>query len=68
MQDITILIVDDEQPIRDMLRMVLELADFHCLEAENAQQAHGLIIDHPPQLVLLAWMLPAGSGVELLRR
>lgn len=68
MQDITILIVDDEQPIRDMLRMALELADFHCLEAENAQQAHRLIVDHSPQLVLLDWMLPGGSGIELLRR
>lgn len=68
MQDITILIVDDEQPIRDMLRMALELADFHCLEAEDAHQAHGLIVDHSPHLVLLDWMLPGGSGIELLRR
>jgi two-component system phosphate regulon response regulator PhoB len=68
MQDISILIVDDEKPIRDMLRMALELASFTCLEAENAQQAYVMAIDHSPQLILLDWMLPGGSGIEVLRR
>lgn len=68
MQEITILIVDDEKPIRDMLRMALELADFNCIEAEDAQTAHAMVIDHQPQLVLLDWMLPGASGIELLRR
>ncbi len=48
--------------------MALELADFACIEAENIQQAHAAIIDHSPDLVLLDWMLPGGSGLELLRR
>lgn len=64
----TILIVDDEPAIRDMLRVALEMADYHCLEAENAQQAHSLIIDAQPDLVLLDWMLPQTSGIELARR
>ena len=63
-----VLIVDDEFAIRDMLRMALELADFECIEAENIQQAHALIVDERPDMVLLDWMLPGGSGVELLRR
>ena len=62
------LIVDDEFSIRDMLRMALEIADFECIEAENIQDAHRLIVDERPDIVLLDWMLPGGSGLELLRR
>jgi two-component system phosphate regulon response regulator PhoB len=68
MSERTILIVDDEFAIRDMLRMALELADFRCIEADNIQQAYTEIVDQRPDLVLLDWMLPGGSGVELLRR
>ena len=64
----TLLIVDDEAAIRDMLRMVLETADFRCIEAENIQEAYRLIVDERPALVLLDWMLPGGSGVELMHR
>jgi two-component system phosphate regulon response regulator PhoB len=62
------LIVDDEFAIRDMLRMALEIAGFRCLEAENIQDAFTLIVDERPDMVLLDWMLPGGSGLELLRR
>lgn len=68
MADRTVLIVDDEYAIRDMLRMALEIADFNCIEAENIQQAYTLAVDERPDLVLLDWMLPGGSGLELLRR
>ena len=63
-----ILIVDDEVAIRDMLRMALELSDFECIEAGNILDAHRLIFDERPDIVLLDWMLPGGSGLELLRR
>ncbi len=68
MPDKTILIVDDETAIRDMLRVALEMAEYKCIEAEDAQQAHSLIIDKKPDLVLLDWMLPGTSGIELARR
>jgi two-component system, OmpR family, phosphate regulon response regulator PhoB len=64
----TVLIVDDEYAIRDMLRMALELANFRCIEAENIQQAYRLIVDERPAILLLDWMLPGGSGLELLNR
>jgi two-component system phosphate regulon response regulator PhoB len=64
----TILIVDDESAIRDMLCLALEAADFNVLQAENAQQAHVLIVDRSPDLVLLDWMMPGTTGLELLRR
>ncbi len=68
MTDRTVLIVDDEFAIRDMLRMALEIAEFNCLEAENIQSAYQVIVDDRPDIVLLDWMLPGGSGLELLRR
>lgn len=68
MTEVKILIVDDEPAIRDMLRMALEMADFSCIEAETAVDAHARIIDDKPDLVLLDWMLPGGSGIDLMRR
>ncbi len=64
----TVLIVDDEAPIREMIAVALEMADYDCLEAENAQQAHAMVIDKRPDLILLDWMMPGTSGVELARR
>ena len=66
--DKTVLIVDDEAPIREMIRMNLELAGFQCIDAENAQQGHAMAIDKQPDLILLDWMMPNTSGMELLRR
>ncbi len=68
MTEPTVLVVDDELAIRDMLRMALEVADFRCIEADNIQDAYTQIVDERPDLVLLDWMLPGGSGLELLRR
>jgi two-component system phosphate regulon response regulator PhoB len=68
MAEQTVLIVDDESAIRDMLRLALEMADLRCIEAENIHDAHCLIVDERPDIVLLDWMLPGGSGIELLRR
>ena len=63
-----VLVVDDEASIREMLKLALELSDFECLEAANIREAYQLITDELPDMVLLDWMLPGGSGIELLRR
>ena len=63
-----ILIVDDEAPIREMIAVALEMAGYDCLEAENTQQAHAIIVDRNPDLILLDWMLLGTSGIELARR
>jgi two-component system phosphate regulon response regulator PhoB len=63
-----LLIVDDEDHIRDMLRMSLELHGFICIEAHNAMVAHGLVLDEQPDLVLLDWMMPDLTGIELIKR
>ncbi|WP_280547268.1 MULTISPECIES: phosphate regulon transcriptional regulator PhoB [unclassified Halomonas] len=64
----TVLIVDDEAPIREMIAVALEMADYRVLEADNAQEAHAMVVDHQPDLVLLDWMMPGTSGIELARR
>ena len=64
----TVLVVDDESSIRDMLAISLDAAGYNVLQAENAQKAHALVVDKHPDLVLLDWMMPGTSGLELLRR
>ena len=64
----TVLIVDDEAPIREMIAVALEMADYRVLEADSAQAAHAMVVDHQPDLVLLDWMMPGTSGIELARR
>ncbi len=64
----TVLIVDDEAPIREMIAVALEMADYRVLEADNAQDAHAMVVDHQPDLLLLDWMMPGTSGIELARR
>lgn len=64
----TVLIVEDEEPIRKMIVIALELAGYNCLEAGDARQGHSLVVDKKPDLILLDWMLPGISGIELARR
>ncbi len=68
MSERTVLIVDDERAIRDMLRMALEIAEYRCIESDNIRDAYTQVVDERPDLILLDWMLPGGSGLELLRR
>lgn len=68
MNEATVLVVDDETAIRDMLRMALEIVDLRCIEADNIHDAYTQVVDERPDIVLLDWMLPGGSGLELLRR
>jgi two-component system, OmpR family, phosphate regulon response regulator PhoB len=68
MSDVNVLVVEDEDAIREMLGMVLEQADFSVRAAPDAHQALALMGQHEPDLILLDWMLPGLSGVEWARR
>jgi len=63
-----VLIVDDEPAIREMVELALSYAGIDYAGAADAEQAEELIIDAPPDLVLLDWMLPGISGAQLARR
>jgi len=67
MQHKHILVVEDEAPIRDMLRFSLERAQFRVSEAADAHAARLAVADDPPDLVLLDWMMPGVSGAEFAR-
>jgi two-component system phosphate regulon response regulator PhoB len=62
-----ILIVEDEKPIRDMIAFGLRRAGFTVSEAEDCSEARARIADSRPDLVLVDWMLPDQSGLELTR-
>ena len=64
----TIMLVEDEVPIREMLKIVLEQAGFSVNEAEDFDIALEKMVEPYPDLVLLDWMLPGGSGVQLARK
>ena len=63
-----ILIVDDEPAIRDMVAFALRKGDFEPVHAGDAREAQAAIADKVPDLILLDWMLPGTSGLELARR
>ena len=64
----TILLVEDEAPIREMLSFVLEQAGFAVVEAEDFDVALEKVKEPYPDLILLDWMLPGGSGVQLAKK
>lgn len=64
----SILIIEDERPIRDMVGFALRRSGFELLEAGNGQEAEKMIAASNPDLILLDWMLPDLSGIEILRR
>lgn len=63
-----ILLVEDERPIREMVTFALGQDGYVIDEAEDGTSAEAQIAEHLPDLILLDWMLPDVSGLELLRR
>ena len=63
-----ILIVDDEPAIRDMVAFAVRKGDYEPVHAGDARQAQEAIADKVPDLILLDWMLPGTTGIELARR
>lgn len=63
-----ILIVEDEASIRDMVAFALRKADMEPVHAADARAAQLAIAEKVPDLILLDWMLPGMSGLELARR
>ena len=63
-----ILVVEDEAPIREMISFVLEQNGFNAIEASDIEQALDKIHEPYPDLILLDWMLPGGTGVSLAKK
>lgn len=63
-----VLIVEDEPSIRDMVAFALRKAGMEAIHAADARSAQTAIGDQVPDLILLDWMLPGMTGIELARR
>jgi len=63
-----VLVVEDEAALATMLRYNLEKQGFRVDEAGDGQEALTRIAEAPPDLVLLDWMLPMMSGIEVCRQ
>jgi len=64
----TILVVEDEPAIQELIAYNLKQAGHQPLRADNAEQAMNLVQNALPDLVLLDWMLPGQSGIDFARR
>jgi len=64
----TILLVEDETAIREMLTFSLMQADYIVLQAKDAIEALGVLDDVSPDLAIIDWGLPKISGIELVQR
>ncbi|RUO80789.1 phosphate regulon transcriptional regulatory protein PhoB [Idiomarina tyrosinivorans] len=63
-----ILIVEDEAPIREMLSFVMEQHGYQAMEAGDFHSALDKIVEPFPDMILLDWMLPGGSGIQLAKQ
>ncbi|KFD03920.1 phosphate regulon transcriptional regulatory protein [Rahnella aquatilis CIP 78.65 = ATCC 33071] len=59
--------VEDEAPIREMVCFVLEQNGYQAVEAEDFDSAIGQLVEPYPELILLDWMLPGGSGIQFIK-
>jgi len=62
----TVLVVDDEPMLRNLLTRLLQLEGYEVLEAEDGQTALDVVAREKPDLVLLDVMLPARNGLDVL--
>ena len=63
----TILIVEDEADIQELIAYNLEKAGHEAVRADNAEQALEAVRAELPHLIVIDWMLPGMSGIELAR-
>jgi response regulator receiver domain protein len=65
---VKILVIDDEEHILELLKFNLELSGFDVCVSSEANQAIELIGKEKPDLLLLDWMLPKISGIDILKK
>ncbi|MEO8286797.1 MAG: response regulator transcription factor [Chloroflexota bacterium] len=63
-----ILVVDDDERIRDILRRQLTYEGYSVAVAGDSREAFAQVAENPPDLVVLDWMLPGMDGLEICRR
>ena len=64
----TVLIADDEDALRTLVRVTLDTGRFRILEASDGVEALSLAREHKPDLIFLDWAMPGFSGLEVCRK
>ena len=64
----TVLVVEDEPAQLEVLIYNLEAEGFHVISADNGEDALLLVAENTPDLIILDWMMPQISGIEVCRR
>ena len=62
-----ILVIDDEAPVRDMMRQALERAGYEVADAEDGRQGMVQLRQQPVDLVITDILMPAQEGIETIR-
>ncbi|MGI3211064.1 phosphate regulon transcriptional regulator PhoB [Roseovarius tibetensis] len=64
----TVLLVEDEPAQREVLGYNLEADGFHVVTASNGEEALMVVAETPPDIIVLDWMMPNVSGIEVCRQ
>ena len=64
----TVLIIEDDKALNEMLRFMLERNGYNTLQAEDTKQADQCIGEKIPDVILLDWMLPGMEGIEYSKK
>lgn len=67
MKNTTLLVIEDEEAIRDMLRFSLPANEFTLIDADNTTRAMHILSHCIPDLIILDWMLPDKSGIDFIK-
>ena len=62
-----ILLIEDEEPILDMISFALSKEPYEIFKATNTTQAQDIIFQQAPHLIVIDWMLPGQSGIEFIQ-
>jgi len=62
----TVLVIDDEAPVRAVIRSALHSADFEVMEASNGREGLALFRRRPPDLVIADIHMPELNGLDLI--
>lgn len=62
-----VLVVDDEEPVRDLLGQILEMSGYDCTLAQDASEARNMLEEQPFELILCDINMPGESGLEFIQ-
>jgi CheY-like chemotaxis protein len=65
--DIKVLIVDDQEDFRQLMKFWLERKGYHVIEAQNGQIALDMVRDHNPDIIFMDLKMPVVDGIESIK-